>query len=89
MKLRLSWQGLRILNLLLSGPLAGADVLEWTEMQSGTVYPLLKRMAEEGIVVGRWERRSPKELSRPRRRLYRLTTAGRRYAEQALAEVRS
>jgi PadR family transcriptional regulator len=48
------------------------------------MYPLLLRFEREGFLESEWERESSEDLGRPRRRLYRLTGAGVRAAEDAL-----
>ena len=64
--------------------LSGADVMRQTGIIAGTMYPLLWRLEEEGLLESEWESRQPADLGRPRRRLYRLTGAGMRMAHEAL-----
>lgn len=45
-----------------------------TGLQSGTLYPLLMRMTEQGLVEAEW--REPERPGRPPRHAYRLTAAG-------------
>jgi DNA-binding PadR family transcriptional regulator len=52
----------------------------------GTLYKALGRLEERGMLTSRWEDPSAAE-GRPRRRLYALTGAGVRAAEQALADA--
>lgn len=52
----------------------GLELLRATGLKSGTLYPLLDRMAEQQWIVGRWE--DADNPSGPRRRFYRLTTIG-------------
>ncbi len=51
----------------------------------GTLYKALGRLEEFGLVTSRWEDAVAAE-GRPRRRLYELTGAGVRVAEQSLAD---
>ena len=51
----------------------------------GTLYKALGRLEEFGLLTSRWEDAAAAE-GRPRRRLYELTGAGERAAEQALAD---
>ena len=44
---------------------------------SGSLYPILMRLADRGLLEARWESGPP---GRPPRHLYRLTGAGRREA---------
>lgn len=91
---RLTYQALRVLNAFLlafsdnvRAELAGADVMRATRLTAGTVYPLLLRLERAGILTSRWENLRPEEISRPRRRLYTLTSDGAVQARNALSEV--
>jgi DNA-binding PadR family transcriptional regulator len=88
---RLSHQGLRVLKAFLQAfsedvrsELAGADLMKTARLSSGTLYPLLLRLEKAGLLTSRWEPERPQELGRPRRRLYRLTSAGVEVAREAL-----
>ena len=50
----------------------------------GTLYKALGRLEELGLLTSRWEDAAAVE-GRPRRRLYVLTSAGARAAQQAVA----
>jgi DNA-binding PadR family transcriptional regulator len=52
----------------------GYDISRETSLASGTLYPILGRMADRGLVETRWEDDPPE--GRPRRHLYRLTPSG-------------
>lgn len=52
----------------------GYDVMKETGLSSGTLYPLLMRMTEQGLVEAEWH--EPAQLGRPPRHAYRLTAAG-------------
>lgn len=55
----------------------GLEVVELTDLETGTAYPILKRFHEEGWLDKRWESAELARLEeRPRRRLYRLTSLG-------------
>jgi PadR family transcriptional regulator PadR len=54
-----------------------------TGLRSGTLYPILIRLAERGLVEACWEDGQP--AGRPRRHLYRLTSDGLAAARAALA----
>ena len=63
----------------------GFDVLDVTGLPSGTVYPILRRLEEEGLVSGDWEDVAiAREEQRPPRRYYELTPAGQRVLSTAL-----
>jgi DNA-binding MarR family transcriptional regulator len=67
-----------VLQALASGFHYGFDIMEFTDLPSGTVYPILRRFEANGFVQSRWE--SLEEAlteGRPRRRYYELTAAGR------------
>jgi DNA-binding PadR family transcriptional regulator len=51
-------------------------------LSSGTLYPLLARLAEDGWLESRWE--ESEHPGKPRRQLYRLTATGRVQARQAM-----
>jgi PadR family transcriptional regulator, regulatory protein PadR len=64
----------------------GYGIARDTGLKSGTLYPVLIRLADRGLVEARWEDEQP--AGRPRRHLYRLTSDGLATAEAALAEAR-
>ena len=74
-------QTLRLLALLLEKPRAwhyGYGVSQRTGLRSGTLYPLLARLADQGWIERRWaESEIP---GRPPRHTYRLTSSGAREA---------
>ena len=60
----------------------GYDLMKVTDLSSGTLYPLLARLTEDGWLESRWEE---SELAgKPPRQLYRLTATGRIQARHAL-----
>jgi PadR family transcriptional regulator len=61
----------------------GYDLARETGLKSGTLYPILVRLADREIVQARWEEGEP--AGRPRRHLYRLTSDGLAAATAALA----
>lgn len=64
----------------------GYDLMRIAGLSSGTLYPLLARLADDGWLESRWEE---SELpGRPPRQLYRLTATGRMQARQALERAR-
>lgn len=52
----------------------GYDLMKETGLLSGTLYPLLIRMTDQGPVEAEW--RAPEQPGRPARHAYRLTNAG-------------
>ena len=58
----------------------GYELLKETGLKSGSLYPMLMRLAERGWVEATWERHPP--LGRPPRHLYRLTSTGREWLDE-------
>lgn len=52
----------------------GYDLMKQIGLLSGTLYPLLMRMSDQGLVEAEW--RDPAQPGRPARHAYRLTAAG-------------
>lgn len=92
--------GSLLLHLLHTKPSYGYELCERLRAESdGTlsfedsaIYPLLHTFVQQGLVEAFWEEDTPGEASKelparrgPRRRYYRLTSAG----EQALQDARS
>ena len=74
---RFSDQTLSVLAALEADPAAwlhGYLVAKQTGLASGTLYPILIRLAERRLIEALWEDEQP--AGRPRRHLYRLTTDG-------------
>jgi PadR family transcriptional regulator, regulatory protein PadR len=65
----------------------GYGITRDTGLKSGTLYPILIRLADRGLVEARWEDEQP--AGRPRRHLYRLTPDGLAAAAAALAQAPS
>ena len=83
-----SHQARRLLAELLTQPQAwrhGYDLSKATGLQSGTLYPLLIRLSDQGLLESDW--RAPLQPGRPARHAYRLTAAGADLARKQGAEV--
>ena len=52
----------------------GYDLMKATGLLSGTLYPLLMRMTDQGLVEAKWH--EPAQPGRPARHAYRLTADG-------------
>ena len=82
---------LLVLHLIADEPSYGNQLMEriagMTEgvlsVNPNTMYPLLRRLEEEGLIEGQWE-----HPERRTRRFYSLTKAGRKEHKRLLAEVR-
>lgn len=84
---RPSKQMLRLLDALSATPgewRHGYDIIKQTGLLSGTLYPLLMRMTDQGLVEAEW--REPAQPGRPARHAYRLTAQGLALARETLGE---
>jgi PadR family transcriptional regulator, regulatory protein PadR len=82
----LSAQTLAVLAALATRPSEwrhGYDLARETGLRSGTLYPILIRLADREMVEACWEADQP--AGRPRRHLYRLTSQGLAAASAAPA----
>jgi len=72
-----SKQTILVLAALCSRPRTwrhGYDLARETGLKSGTLYPILIRLADRGLLESCWEDEQP--VGRPRRHRYRLTSVG-------------
>jgi DNA-binding PadR family transcriptional regulator len=68
-----------VLKLFADNPshrLSGAEVMRLTGLLSGTLYPILLRFEQGGLLESVWEEEPPQTLRRPRKRLYAITPKG-------------
>jgi PadR family transcriptional regulator PadR len=63
----------------------GYALAKQTGLKSGTLYPILIRLADRGLVEACWQ--DEPAPGRPRRHLYRLTVSGLASATGALASA--
>lgn len=73
----ISAQTRALLTALLDQPIAwrhGYDLSKETGLKSGTLYPLLMRLSDQGLLASRWE--ESEQPGRPPRHVYRLTPDG-------------
>jgi PadR family transcriptional regulator PadR len=61
----------------------GYELCQQLDLKAGSVYPILMRLADRGLLETAWERDAP--AGRPARHLYRLTGAGRVLADELAA----
>jgi PadR family transcriptional regulator, regulatory protein PadR len=81
-RVQLSPQTLQILDAFLENPKDwkyGYDISRNTGLKSGTLYPILMRLAERKLLEASWE---VAEIGKPPRHMYRLTPDGLRYARE-------
>ena len=87
-----------VLAVLQRGPTHGLEIMRRLNaagggslrLKEGTLYPALYRLEESGLVQAEWEDAEPgrREAGRrgPRRRIYRLTSKGKRQFDRGRAE---
>jgi len=81
-KLRLSPQTVLVLQEFLQAPQIwryGYDISRNADLKSGTLYPILMRLAEHKLLETRWD---VSESGKPPRHMYKLTLSGLRYARE-------
>ena len=82
MKLRMSPQTVLVLTEFLQAPSDwkyGYDISRATGLKSGTLYPILMRLADRALLETRWE---ATEAGKPPRHMYKLTASGLQFARQ-------
>ena len=80
----------RVLKVLTADPSApqyGYDLMKAARLPSGTLYPMLARLEQEGLVESEWEAQRSDAGGRPPRKYYRLTAEGARVAHLELARA--
>lgn len=63
----------------------GYDLARQTGLKSGTLYPLLIRLGEQGYLDSRWEQ--PERPGTPPRHAYKLTPGGLALARELAADA--
>lgn len=74
-------QTLNVLDALAADPTAwrhGYELAVEVGLRSGSLYPILVRLCDRGLLEAKWEDGRP--LGRPPRHLYRLTSSGLEHA---------
>jgi PadR family transcriptional regulator len=87
MKLRKSPQTELVLAEFLQSPRDwkyGYDISRNTGLKSGTLYPILMRLADRRLLETRWETPEP---GKPPRHMYKLTVSGLRYAREQAPSI--
>ena len=80
-------QTVRVLHALAGDPAQwrhGYDLALQLDLKSGSLYPILIRLHDRGLLDSRWESSG---AGRPPRHVYRITVAGLAEAEAAPLEV--
>src|SRR6202167_6640962 len=74
---KLSHTAAMILQSIHAGYVYGCSVMEMTGLPSGTVYPAMRRLERDGLIVSKGEQQSIADAEqRPLRKYYKLTRAG-------------
>lgn len=74
---RLSHTAALLLQAIYSGCVYGYSLMELTGLPSGTVYPALRRLEQEGLIRSNWEAQELADAGqRPPRKYYEITTDG-------------
>ncbi len=82
----------RVLRVMITDPAAphyGYDLMKAAKLPSGTLYPMLARLQQDGLVDSEWEAQREDTGGRPPRKYYRLTAEGLRVARLELARASS
>lgn len=80
----------RVLRVFLADVSArhyGYDLMKAAQLPSGTLYPMLARLQDQGLVTSEWGSQPDDASGRPPRRYYRLTGEGARVARLELAQA--
>ena len=87
--MKLTYPTTLVLHALANGVRHGFDIIDATELPSGTIYPILRRLEREALVSAHWEDAAiAHKEQRPPRRYYELTAAGKAVLETAVARYR-
>ena len=81
--MKVTYSTILVLEALARGYHYGFDIMDATNLPSGTVYPILRRFERDGLVTSEWESEGfAQREQRPPRRYYSLTADG----EKTLAD---
>ena len=77
-EVKLSHTAAMILQALHAGYIYGFSIMEVTGLPSGTVYPAVRRLERDELIISQWEKQTIADAEqRPLRKYYKLTRAGR------------
>jgi len=86
----LSISSLAVLGAVSRGIRYGFDIMDATDLPSGTVYPALRRLERDGYVRSKWESHAVAQREkRPPRRYYEITAAGSRALTASVEHYRT
>lgn len=89
-RLNLTYPTALVLQALANGFHHGFDIMDATGLPSGTVYPILRRLDREGLLISAWEKAATAQReARPPRRYYDITPDGTRMLADAVERFRA
>lgn len=84
-QLRITYSTAVVLFALSRGFRYGFEIMDASGLPSGTVYPILRRLEDAGLLSAKWEPISDaRDEQRPPRRYYQITGAGRQTLRDAI-----
>ena len=88
--MKITYSTVLVLEALARGYHYGFDIIDATNLPSGTVYPILRRFENEGLVTSDWEEQGiATREQRPPRRYYALTVDGKKVLGEAADRYRA
>lgn len=83
--MRITYSTAIVLLAVSRGIRHGFDIMDASGLASGTVYPILRRLEDAGMLRSKWEPAgSARDEQRPPRRYYQITGAGSNALQDAL-----
>jgi PadR family transcriptional regulator PadR len=85
-----SAQTRQLLSVMLRQPRTwqyGYEISKQTGLKSGTLYPLLMRLSDQGLLDSQWQ--DPERPGKPPRHAYKLTASGLALAREMALDTRS
>jgi PadR family transcriptional regulator, regulatory protein PadR len=79
---------LSLLSVMMERPRAwqyGYELAQVTRLKSGTLYPILMRLCDRGVLESKWQ--PPEKQGLPPRHVYRLTVSGSSFAKDQMTDV--
>ena len=82
--IRMTFATASVVQALAMGYRHGFDIAAATGLRGGTVYPILRRLEDEGMTTSQWEdvERS-RDSGRPARKYYRLSARAEPFLDDA------
>lgn len=86
----LSLATVRVLASIANGVRHGFDIMDASDLPSGTVYPILARLEKAGLIRGRWEAAETAQRDkRPARRYYEISASGSKALARSVEHYRT